>query len=118
MKNLTIALALLSLLLGMPAMAGGGHEHGHGHSHAPATISEALAEKRATQVIASLIERNKIDKIWASTAVSFAEKKILNGQQEWMVTFNNKTITDSEKQKLYVFLTLDGQYIAANYTGK
>ncbi len=37
---------------------------------------------------------------------------------EWLVIFNNENITDEEKQTLYVFLTISGEYIAVNYTGK
>ena len=29
-----------------------------------------------------------------------------------------ENITDEEKQTLYVFLTISGEYIAVNYTGK
>lgn len=36
---------------------------------------------------------------------------------EWVVIFNNQKISESDKQKLYVFLTLNGEYIAANHTG-
>lgn len=43
---------------------------------------------------------------------------MFDGDTEWVVVFVNDKIADTDKQKLYVFLTLGGDYIAANYTGK
>lgn len=39
-------------------------------------------------------------------------------QAAWLIIFINEKITNTSKQKLYVFLTLAGDYIAANFTGK
>ena len=116
MKTLPIALVLSSLLFCAPAI--GGSDHDHGHSHAQAPVDKATVEKNSVNVINELIENKKLDKSWALIAVSSSEKKAINGGTEWLVTFVNKKITDTEKQKLYIFLTLDGEYIAANYTGK
>ncbi|MFK5969658.1 MAG: DUF6488 family protein [Candidatus Marithrix sp.] len=91
---------------------------GHGHSHAQAPVNQQVAEKKADEIIASLVERKKVDKSWASIKASSVEKKMLNGHSEWVVIFNNEKITDIDKQKLYVFLTIGGEYIAVNYTGK
>jgi len=44
-------------------------------------------------------------------------KCIIKTGAEYQI-YINKKITDTEKQKLYVFLTIGGEYIAANYTGK
>jgi hypothetical protein len=35
-----------------------------------------------------------------------------------VAVFVNDKITDPAKQKLYVFMTLGGDYLAANYTGE
>ena len=110
---------LLSLMLGlfsMTAVAGGGHDHGHGHSHAP--VDQATANSKAIKIIASFIKQKTLDKSWKDTTVTSSEKKMFNGQQEWVVNFVNEKVADAKKRKLYVFLTLSGDYIAANYTGK
>ena len=110
---------LLSLTLGlfsMTAVAGGGHDHGHGHSHEP--VDQATAKANATKIIASFIKQNTLDTSWAGTTVTSSEKKMFNGQQEWVVSFVNEKVADAKKRQLYVFLTLSGDYIAANYTGK
>lgn len=116
MKTLATTLVLSSLLFGTPVMAGSGHDHGHSHAQTP--VNQQVAEKKADEVIASLLERNKIDKSWSTIKASSIEKKTLNGLPEWVVIFNNEKIIDFDKQKLYVFLTIGGEYIAVNYTGK
>ncbi len=115
MKTLATTLVLSSLLFGLPVMAGPGHDHGHSHAQAP--VNQEVAEKNADKVITSLVERGKIDKIWSSTKASSVDKKQVSGRTEWVVTYNNEKIADKDKQKLYVFLTTGGEYIAANYTG-
>ncbi len=115
MKTLATTLILSFLLFSQAVFAGSKHEHGHSHAQAP--VSQEIAEKNANEVIASLIERDKIDKIWATIKASSVDKKVLNGNPEWVVIYDSKKITDADKQKLYVFLTVEGDYIAANYTG-
>ncbi len=39
------------------------------------------------------------------------------GVQDSGITFNNPRGTDLAKQKLYVFLSLYGDYLGANHTG-
>jgi uncharacterized protein DUF6488 len=118
MKTLATTLVLTSLIFGAPIMAATGHGHDHGHSHAQVPVNQATAEKNADEVIASLVERDKIDKSWSTIKVSSIEKKEFEGRAEWVVTFNNEKITDIDKQKIYVFLTIGGEYIAVNYTGE
>jgi len=116
MKTLAAALVLSSLLFGAPVMAGSGHDHGHSHSSTP--VSQDKVGVKAAEIVAALVNRNKLDKNWGSIKASSIEKITVQGNPEWVVVFVDKTIADVEKQKLYVFLTLGGDYIAANYTGK
>jgi hypothetical protein len=105
----------LFLLFTTLAFAGSGHDHGHGHSHEPITKLEA--EGIATRSVTKLIERNTIDSSWASVSVHKSEQKEFGAKMEWVVLFINKAISDKEKQTLYIFLSLEGEYLAANYTG-
>jgi len=116
MKTLATALVLSTLFFGEPVLAGSGHDHGHSHASTP--VDKETVEKNAVKVKDALVENNKIDKSWASIAASSSEKKIINGGPEWLVIFINENISDTEKQKLYMFMTLGGEYIAANFTGK
>jgi len=116
MKFLTTTLVLSSLFFGAPVIAGSGHDHGHSHAHAP--VNKETAETNAGKAVAALVVQKKLDDSWTSVTASSSEKKVFNGDTEWLVTFVNKKVTDTKKQKLYVFLTLSGEYIAANFTGK
>jgi hypothetical protein len=107
-----------SLLLAGPAMAGGGHDHGHGHSHAQVPVDKTVAEANGGKVIASLVSRKKVDQSWAGVAATSVEKKMTQGNPEWVIIYNNAKVEEADKQKIYVFLTISGDYIAANYTGK
>ena len=114
-----LKILLLGFTLGLfsiMAVAGGGHDHGHGHSHSP--VDQTTANATATKIIASFIKQKTLNKSWASTTVSSSEKKVFNDRQEWVVSFINEKVADDKKRKLYIFLTLSGDYIAANYTGK
>jgi len=116
MRYFITTILSLFLLLTSPAYAGSGHDHGHGHSHAP--VSKEEAENIATESIAKLAEKKKIDSSWQSVAAHKSEQKEFGGRMEWVVTFKNEKVSDPEKQTIYVFLTLEGQYLAANHTGE
>ncbi len=116
MKILKTSLVLLLLLFGSSVVAGTGHDHGHSHAQAP--VSQEVAKKNAYKVMASLVKRDKIDKSWSSISVNSVDKKVINGRPEWVAIYINEKITNPDKQKLYVFLTIGGEYIAVNYTGK
>jgi len=107
---LTLALSFFSLTV----TAGSGHDHGHSH----AAISQSQAEDAAIKRVAKLVEAGKIDKSWGAVGVAKSIQKNFSGHQEWVVSFNNTKISDSTKQTLFIFLTLGGKFLAANYTGK
>ena len=105
---------LLSLF-SAATMAGSGDDHGHSHSSTP--VDQATAKTRAGKVVAMLVETEKLDESWGSLTPRSVEEKIFNVNPEWVVVFVNDKITDTDKRKLHVFLTLEGDYIAANFTG-
>lgn len=115
MKIKAIILSSIIALFSTAALSGGGHSHGHGHSHEP--VTQQQAEKSASRMIAAMVRRGRIDMSWVDVPVQASEKKSFNGRPEWVVTFTNEAITDSEKRTLYIFLTLTGEFVAANYTG-
>ena len=114
MRIQTLVFTLVLSLFSFTAMAGPGHDH----SHSAAPVSQGEAKVIATKMIAGLAAKNKIEKSWKSVKAAQVEKKTFKDDTEWVVIFNNSEISDPAKRKLYVFLTLDGEYIAANYTGK
>lgn len=115
MKKLTLTL-FLALLINTPlAIAGTGHDHGH-TTHDAVSSEEVI--KRATSKAQDLITKGKIDASWSKIKASGAEKKTFNKKKEWVVSFNNEIVSDTSKQTLYLFFSLEGHYIAANFTGK
>ena len=114
MKNLATTLLLSFVLFATPVMAGSDHDHGH--SHEPISPKEAIS--KATKKVQQLAEAGKIDSSWSKTNAASAEQKEFSSSLEWVVAFKNDKVSDSSKQTLYLFFRLDGNYIAANYTGK
>jgi len=114
MRILTIVFSLALSMFTWAAIAGEGHDHSHSHD----PVSQSQAEAMATKSLSNLVDKGKIDKSWKSIKATKSEKKKFGSNMEWVVIFNNKTISDPQKQTLYIFLTLGGEYLAANYTGK
>jgi hypothetical protein len=119
MNNLTkVSLLVLMFLFGQAALAGpgGGHSHDHGHHHGP--ISSEQAVKKATKHVQKLVKKGKIDSSWSGVSSKSVEEKSFGHGPEWVVTFENKSAKDPEKQTLYVFYTINGKYLASNFTGQ
>ena len=94
-------------------VAGPGHDHSH--SHGP--VSSEEASKKALKKLKQLVSAGKIDSSWGSVSPTSVEQKTYSKGPEWVVTFKNNQVSDASKQTLYLFYTLDGRYLAANYTG-
>lgn len=91
---------------------------GSGHSHGPVTpVAEEQVIKNASDVVAALVQKGKIDASWKEVKPTDAKKKKNQYDQEWVVTFNNSKVAKKEQKTLYVFLSLDGQYLGANFSG-
>lgn len=105
----TLVFVFLSAF-GINAMAGGNH------SHAP--VGEEKASTMATQLVNNLVQQNVIVKSWSNVEIVEIEQKEFNGNMEWVSSFYNPEVADKSKQTLYIFMTLSGEYLAANYTGK
>lgn len=115
MRIQSLIFSLIIFLFPLVSLAGTSHDNGHCHRHAH--ISKSQAEIVAVTVIESFIEKKKVDSSWKSIGFYIEKKKFPNGL-EWVVSFKNQSISDSAKQTIYVLHTLDGGYIAANYTGE
>jgi len=90
---------------------------GAGHSHAPVTpVTENQAIKNASDAVAAIVEKGKLDTSWAEVKPTETKKKMNQYGQEWVVSFINPKIAEKGKNTLYVFLSLDGQYLGANFS--
>lgn len=116
MRKTIIAVTLCTLTLAtVPVWAGPGAP-GHSHSHGP--ITAEAAQEKATQQVAELVTKGKLEASWNSIKPTKAYEKKFEKGMEWVVEFVNSAVADKAKQTLYVFYTLDGHYLAANFTGK
>ncbi len=108
----------LSLIISLSVFAGpgGGHSHTHGHSHEAPAIKKEKTSELGKFHIERLIKAKKIEDSWKQANYSGSEKKKFGKRTEWVVTFDNEK--GIKGKKLYIFLTLSGDFIAANFTGK
>lgn len=114
MKHIAIAIAA-ALSFGAPALADkGGSCHFHGATPAKEETVLECAAKRKEALVAS----GKIDASWKAVKHDKLEQVDGKKGREWKVTFRNQAVTDKDKQALYVFLSLPGNVLAANFTGK
>lgn len=116
MKFLAIAIASAAALSpAAPAFADkGGTCHFHGSTPAKEETVLTCAAQRKEALVAS----GKLDASWKT--LKHAQVEQIDGKKgkEWKVVFKNPAAPDKEKQTLYVFLSLPGNVLAANHTGK
>ena len=114
-KFLTVMIVAVSLSTTGIALADeAGSCHFHGKKMASKeTISDCAAERKEL-----LIMDGKIDSSWERVEQDKIE--LVDGKKgkEWLVTFTNPAVDDKTKEKLYLFFTSTGNFIAANFTGK
>lgn len=119
MRNFMIAMVMV-LSVSLTLLYGHGsanHEH-----KVELPILEEVGKKSiknmAKQEIKRLTLAKKIDDSWLFIPISKMKKIQFNNAPEWVVSFNNLRIEDKTKQTIYVFISVDGKVLAANYTGK
>ena len=114
-KSFVSLCAAGALASALPAFAGEAEVcHFHGSKAASQETVAGCAVKRQQ----SLISSGKIGKSWQ--AIKPASFEQVEGQRgkEWMVTFKDPAAADKGKETLYMYFTAQGNFIAANFTGK
>jgi hypothetical protein len=114
-KFLTVMIVAVSLSTTGFALA---DEAGSCHFHGKKMASEETISNCAAERKELLIMNGKIDPSWEGVEQDKIE--LVDGKKgkEWLVTFINPAATDKAKEKLYLFFTAPGNFIAANFTGK
>jgi hypothetical protein len=112
---LSIAALLSTLTFAHPAAADAGSSC---HFHGAKPAAEATVIGCARQRIASLIKAGKLDASWQAIQPGQPEQVDGKKGKEWKLTFRNPAVTDKSKETLYLFYTLPGNFIAANFTGQ
>jgi uncharacterized cupredoxin-like copper-binding protein len=116
MKTLRILATAAILAVVAPAIPAFAHPGGHGEE--TVTISRANAEAKAKTIVETMISRGLLEASWKGLNPSSADlREGASGGLEWVVTFKNPAAKVAAKRTLYVFLSNDGIYLAANHTG-
>ena len=111
MKNLLrITILITALIFSSGAIA---DEASSCHFHGKEVVINCAVERKEL-----LIKQSKIDPSWK--AIEQDKIELVDGKKgkEWLITFTNPTVDDKMKEKLYIFFTAPGNFIAANFTGK
>lgn len=119
MKIFFILTATLSTLIlaaaSTSALASeGGSCHFHGYKPATEAVVLDCANKRKD----ALLSNGKLEPTWQ--AIKHDKAEVVEGKngKEWKVSYKNTAAKDKEQQALYMFFTLPGNFVAANFTGK
>lgn len=116
MNKFAFIATLIATLAFVPsAFAGGG---GGCHFHGNAPIKESVLVGCASAYKDGLVSKGKLDSSWKGVKMNKAETVEGKTMKEWKFTFNNPAEKNATKQTLYMFYTLSGNFIAANFTGK
>jgi hypothetical protein len=113
MQRRTALFSVLGLCgaLALPAFAHPDHDN-------EALTSPDAAASFARVMVSKMVEQKALDASWAKAMATDVTQTETKGVKEWRVKMNNPAITEAGKQDLYIFLSAQGQYIAANYSGK
>lgn len=113
MKSIVFALALaLSLPVAGVAIA---HPEDEGFRQA---ATREQVKSVAKTAIDTMVLRKLIEPGWSDLEPVSATTRVANGYTEWVVTFENSRAADPAKRRVYVFINVYGDYLAANHTGE
>jgi hypothetical protein len=116
MKHILITLASAAVLgISAPAIASPG---GSCHFHGKKPAAEATVVSCAIQRKEALATSGKIDAAWKAIKQEKIEQVEGKKGPEWKVTFKHPAAKDKTKETLYMFFTMPGNFIAANFTGQ
>ncbi|MFQ5587389.1 MAG: DUF6488 family protein [Nitrospiria bacterium] len=115
MKKISAVLFVLFALSTPVVFAGPGSDH----SHEPAPpISKDEALKTATNIVSSNVKKGNLAQSWGAVKPAKVFQKTFKSQPEWVITFDNAKVENKDRQTLYIFLSLSGHYLGANFTGE
>lgn len=105
----------LAITISQSVFAGAGEDcHFHGSKPAAKETVLKCADKRVERLIA----RGKLEAGWK--AIIPESITVIDGEKrkEWKVVIKNPAVSDKTKATLYLFFSENGNFIAANHTGK
>ncbi|WP_455756793.1 DUF6488 family protein [Sulfurimonas sp.] len=118
MKTLIILLTLNFTIL----YASDANNHNcNGHNHKYEVLKNEISKQSVKEIAKAEVIRlsleKKIPKSWKNMPVSKIGKTHYGDTNDWKVGFNNLKIKNKTKQTLYIFVSVQGKVLGANYTG-
>lgn len=114
MKNVL----LVSLLFfSFSVLAGGNHFHPKKIASCKSECTESEVKEVSKQALFELADMRLIPTSWTSIPLEKVEKKTFSKGPEWVLSFFDKS-QPATKQRLYVFITMNGWLNGRNYSGK
>ena len=113
-----ITLATLTLCTALWAPTTWADPGGSCHFHGKKPATEATVNGCALQRKDNLVKTGKLDAVWSDVKPASIEAVDGKKGKEWKVMFKDATAKDKSKETLYMFFTLPGNFIAANFTGQ
>jgi hypothetical protein len=115
MKSL---LLLSSIVFSQLAFANGDHYHPKKILKCSGECSEAQVRAIVPEALEILVKAKEVKDQWKTVPVEKIEKRKFSKRDEWVVILFNKMESSNTKQRLYMFISLDGWLNGANNTGK
>ena len=109
---ITAVMIALSGIVALPAA------HAHGPNSAHHDVGPEKAGEVAKENVARLVDDGKLHRSWLDSGDLTVEKKEYESGPEYMVVITNPDSPDTSQRTLYVFVSMRGEYLAANFTGK
>lgn len=93
----------------------------HMHFNKGVTNNRSISKTKAIELaqghVFRLTMKGKLNRSWLRSKFLDIKKKMFYGKNEWVLRFKNEK--EIEKVDiLYIFLKMDGSYLAANFSGK
>lgn len=114
MKSL---LLLLTLIFSQLTFASGNHYHPKKILKCSGDCMESQIKNVVPEALEILVKAKEVKEQWKKIPVEKIEKRKFAKGDEWVIILYNKDESDVKRQRLYMFISLDGWLNGANNTG-
>lgn len=108
---------LTALVFSNTSFGSGNHYHPKQILKCASECTEAEVKAILPTALDTLIKAREVKVAWKQVPLEKIEKRQFKKGAEWVAIFFDKNQTDVSRQRLYVFVTLDGWLNGANNSG-
>lgn len=114
MKSLIL---LATLIFSQVSFASGNHYHPKQILKCASECTELEVKGVLPTALDTLVKAKEVREAWKQVPLEKIEKRQFKKGPEWVAIFFDKNQTEVARQRLYVFITLDGWLNGANNSG-